>query len=176
MSKVHLLCENYLEWLDKRCARDCERIVDNFKSLLENLYNPGFKMDNKSIYPSCHANFLSHLLSIRPGHLLHTFPFIITMLNSILKERSSNGIPMNSALLQGVRGYFKENGQAMRSGTLVSSTLWFVCKCLQGMRQKRAALEELGRSGLVYEFLKEGELDAVGEKAISMLLYYIAKN
>ena len=44
------------------------------------------------------------------------------------------------------------------------------------MGRKKAALEELARSGLVYELLHEGELDAVGEKAISMLLYYIAKN
>ena len=176
MSKMHLLCENYLEWLGKGHTRDCERIVDNFKSLLESLITPGFKMDNKSIYPSLHANFLSHLLTTRPAHLTHTFPFIITMLNYILKHTSSIGIPMNSRLLEAVRGYFKENRQAMRSGTLVSSTLWFVCKCLQGMGKKKAALEELARSGLVYELLKEGELDAVGEKAISMLLYYIAKN
>lgn len=109
MSKMHLLCENYREWLGKGRGRDCERIVDNFKSLLENLTTPGFKMDNKSIYPSWHANFLSHLITSRPAHLTHTFPFIITMLNYILKNASSIGILMNSKLLQAIRDYFKQN-------------------------------------------------------------------
>lgn len=159
MSKGHLLCITYQEWLSKCCARDSERIIDNFKSLLENFYNPTFKMDNKSIYPSWHANFLSHMITV-PSELLNlTFPFIITMLNYILKEPYSIGIQVNSILLIAVRTYFMENGKAMSSGTLVSSTLWFVCKCLKGMRQKRVALEELGRSGLVYEFLRKGELD-----------------
>lgn len=153
MSKMHLLCENYREWLGKARGRDCERIVDNFKSLFESLATPGFKKDNKSIYSSWHAKFLSHLISSRPMHLTHYFPFIVTMLNYILKNDSSIGIPMDSSLLQAIREYFKQNRSAMKSEALVSSILWLICKCLQGMGRKKAALEELARSELVYELL-----------------------
>lgn len=60
---------------------------------------------------------------------------------------------MDSSLLQAIREYFKQNRSAMKSEALVSSILWLICKCLQGMGRKKAALEELARSELVYELL-----------------------
>jgi hypothetical protein len=72
--------------------------------------------------------------------------------------------------------YFQEDTNAIHSPQLVSNTLWLVCKCLQGTHNKRAALVELGNSRLIMQFLEEGQLDLVGEKAICMLLYYISKN
>lgn len=78
-------------------------------------------------------------------------------------------------MLIGFRTFFRESHPINCGGGFLSSVLWLVCKGIQGSSDKRAALQQLAKSGVIRDFLERGDLDWQGEKAIAMLLYFTSK-
>jgi hypothetical protein len=83
---------------------------------------------------------------------------------------------LTTRLIKVLKAFFCSGNVEGSSGQMAGSALWLVCRCLQGTQNKREALVQLGESGLIEDFLREGQLDPQAEKAIAMLLYFIAKN
>jgi hypothetical protein len=176
MRPVDILCETYAEWLRQRQTRGEKNILESFRVVAENFYDSHAKMGNKAIYLPTHAAFLIHTLSSQPNHARAIFPLGIILLNFILKEKPKVRITLTRDLILSLQAYFRRTDQKGYSGQLASSALWLVCKCLQGTCNKRTALARLGESGLIEDFLQEGQPDSQAEKAIAMLLYFISKH
>lgn len=105
-----------------------------------------------------------------------SFHSIILILNYILKIKTNIRIPFRISTIQAINNHVLTNKQALDSPHFTSSILWLICKGLHSHHNKRNILGELDKCQLITCILDSACLDQLGQRALTLLLYYICKN